>query len=147
MDLNPCSLSPGPVHLATCESVISVKATGLPPHLGHSIRTQGFAPPPTASIFGKKDGIKVAPLSPYLLPCWMGGDVSLTVACRLLLSAFCIWSGLPWTYLSDTYYVPGPMLGASLIVSLNSRLVRYYCSQFTGEKAEAQRGEPLAQVK
>lgn len=73
MDLNPCSLSPGPVHLAACESVISVKATGLPPHLGHSFRTQGFAPPPSASFFGKKDRIKVAPLSPYLLPCSPAG--------------------------------------------------------------------------
>lgn len=47
------------------------------------------------------------------------------------------------------YQVPtlcNPSVGASLPGSRNSQGVRYYCSQFTGEKMEAQRGERRGQV-
>ena len=54
------------------QAIICVRATGLPPHLGHRVRTRGFAAPATASCFGKKDRIQVAPLSPICSPAGVG---------------------------------------------------------------------------
>lgn len=115
------------------QAFICVRATGLPPHLGHRVRTRALLLLPQPPVSGKRTEYKL-PHSPLFAPLLEWGDVCLTYAHRLLLSGICVWLGPPQTYLSDAYYVPGPMSPASLIVSHSSPSNRYCCSHLQVRK-------------
>lgn len=54
------------------------------------------------------------------------GEISLILQCKLLLYTWCIVVRPNRTYLSCTYYVPGPSIGVLLMLSHSSQWGRWY---------------------